>query len=113
MGRARVNQTLIAKRLKLSPATVSRSLGNGADVTPETRAKVLSAAAEMGYRGEARSGARREKAPEDAAVGVLISDYHGDDFPIRGFLKGLSEAAGRRRISLVVHAFEGDSHQIL
>src|SRR6185369_5442534 len=49
MLRPIVNQKLIAKQLKLSPATVSKSFRNHPDIKPETRAKVLNQAARLGY----------------------------------------------------------------
>jgi LacI family transcriptional regulator len=108
-----VNQSLIAKRLNLSSATVSRSLHNGSTVTPETRALVLSAAAELGYRPDNRAKSRRASVRKDRFISILISDYYGDDIPIRGFLRGLSEVAGSQGVSPMVHCFEGDTHQIL
>jgi hypothetical protein len=46
-----INQQLIAERLKLSRTTVSRSLANHPAISADTRAKVQSLAAKMGYRG--------------------------------------------------------------
>jgi DNA-binding LacI/PurR family transcriptional regulator len=39
----------LARQLNLSISTVSRALNNGGDVSPETRERVLAAAAELGY----------------------------------------------------------------
>ncbi|MEY3001442.1 MAG: hypothetical protein RL648_1656, partial [Verrucomicrobiota bacterium] len=45
----RINQQAIAKQLRLSQTTVSRSLANHPAINAETKALVLEAAAQMGY----------------------------------------------------------------
>jgi|GEM_PF-2395951 Transcriptional regulators len=53
---------LIAERLKVSPATVSRGLRGGRGVKPETLEKILSAAEDLGYSRPAVSGVVRSVA---------------------------------------------------
>lgn len=118
MLRPRVNQKLIAKQLKLSPATVSKSFRNHPDIKPETRQKVLSHAARLGYQIDLSGRtARFPQSPMTSRfIGVLIHDNHGPnfaDYPGQGYVTGLSEAAARFDVSLIVHRFSGDSHRIL
>jgi len=63
-----VTVTSIAERLSLSPSTVSRSLRHSSRVNPETRAKVVEMAMEMGYQGK---GLREEKSDRRYRVAVL------------------------------------------
>lgn len=129
MLQTRVNQKLIAKRLKLSPATVSKSLRNHPDITPETRARVLQYAAKLGYEADLGVRGVRFASPNGAGVaagaatpastrlvGVLIYDTLGPnvrDYSGQGYVTGLSDAAARSNVSLVVHRFTGDSERIL
>jgi LacI family transcriptional regulator len=118
MLRPIVNQKLIAKQLKLSPATVSKSFRNHPDIKPETRARVLDHAARLGYHLELNGRSTRFPQPmtESRFFAVLIHDNHGPgfrDFAGQGYVTGLSEAAARFDVSLIVHRFSGDSRQIL
>ena len=54
MPASRPNLRTIADRLGLSVTTVSRALKDGPEVKPDTVAKVKAAAAEIGYRPDAR-----------------------------------------------------------
>lgn len=67
-----VNQQLIAERLNLSPATVSRSLANHPAISADTRDKVKRLAAEMGYRGNPTRTVRRSRQSKPITIGVLI-----------------------------------------
>lgn len=118
MIQPRVNQKLIAQQLKLSPATVSKSFRNHPDISPETRAKVLAYAAELGYHPEVVGwGGRFGQGPTAGRfLGVLIHDNHGAgfaDYSGQGYVTGLSEAASKYDASLIVHRFSGDSKLIL
>lgn len=118
MIQSRVNQKMIAKRLSLSPATVSKSLRNHPDITPATRARVLEYAAQLGYQVELTPRGTRfgTIAPQTRFVGVLISDTLGPDardYSGQGYLTGLSEAAARHGVSLIVHRFSGENDLIL
>jgi len=68
----KVNQDLIAQHLKISRTTVSRSLANHPAISAETRARVLSAAEELGYRQSPGRAARRGKSSRTFTIGVLI-----------------------------------------
>jgi DNA-binding LacI/PurR family transcriptional regulator len=95
-----VNQQLIADRLKLSRATVSRCFTNHPGINPVTRAKVFSLAAKLGYTHlETRAQARGDRRPDRIDLGVLIC-VDLPDFKLTGYgnpgqelLNGLSELA--------------------
>jgi len=111
-----INQRLIAKRLNLSPATVSKSFRNHPDIKPETRAMVLDLASRMGYRANLGKSNGRKRGDRMQSVGVLFYDDGGMpeyDTAGKGFLVGLSEAAALHNVSLVIHRFGPDSGQIL
>jgi len=67
-----VNQSLIAKRLKLSRTTVTRSLANHPSISAETRNKVLRLAEELGYASSPGRALRRRKLTRNITIGVLI-----------------------------------------
>ena len=62
----------IARRLGISPMTVSRALTGSPEVSRETREKVLSCAGEMGYRPH--RWARSLVTQKTSMVGVVIPD---------------------------------------
>ncbi|KXU35417.1 hypothetical protein AXK11_06445 [Cephaloticoccus primus] len=58
----KLNQALLAERLKLSRATISRSLADHPAISLETRQRVKELAAELGYQlSDARLAARAER----------------------------------------------------
>src|SRR5258708_20445408 len=89
----RINQDLIAERLKLSRTTVSRSLANHPAISRETRARVLAAAEQLGYRNAPARLARRIRQRKQMTVGVGIGVPSKDvglvTFPL--LLKGMHE----------------------
>jgi len=95
-----VNQQLIADRLSISRATVSRCFTNHAGISPVTRAKVFQLAAELGYTHmENRKPAKKKKARARASFQVLIcsdaDEYFsgGYESPGEQILAGVSEYA--------------------
>ncbi len=90
-----VNHSLIAKRLKLSRTTVTRSLANHPSISAETRAKVLRVAEELGYSSSPGRALRRRKLTKNITVGVLIGVRTKDpgiaEFPY--ILRGIQEHA--------------------
>lgn len=90
-----VNHLLIAKRLKLSRTTVTRSLANHPSISTETRAKVLQLANELGYTSSPGHTLRRRKLTKNVTVGVLIGVRHKEPgtatFPF--VLRGIQEHA--------------------
>lgn len=67
-----VNQQKIAKQLKLSHATVSRSLANHPAISAETRKRVQTLAAKLGYRKSPTRSVRRSKQAKPLTIGVLM-----------------------------------------
>jgi LacI family transcriptional regulator len=67
-----VNQQRLAEILKLSRTTVSRSLANHPSIGAETRIRVQTLAAKMGYRGRATRVVRRSRHSKPMTIGVLI-----------------------------------------
>ncbi|HUB24688.1 MAG TPA: LacI family DNA-binding transcriptional regulator [Tepidisphaeraceae bacterium] len=112
----RINQTEIARRLKLSTATVSKSLRNHPDINPTTRARVLDLAAQLDYQVRHDSRVDNRKNTGIRFVGVMayggIPDTPADHAALR-YMAGLSEAAESNRVSLVVHHVFGDSRKLL
>jgi LacI family transcriptional regulator len=69
----RINQQEIAQQLQLSQTTVSRSLANHPAINAETKAKVLEAAAKLGYSQRIKRNLSTVSAERTAIWGVLIS----------------------------------------
>jgi LacI family transcriptional regulator len=67
-----VNQQVLARRLRLSRTTVSRSLSNHPAISAETRDRVLAAAGQLGYRRAPTRAVRRPRQAKPLTVGVLI-----------------------------------------
>lgn len=68
----RINQQLLAKRLKLSRTTVSRSLANHPAIGADTRRRVLEMASELGYGKSPTRTVRRSRQSKPITLGVLI-----------------------------------------
>jgi LacI family transcriptional regulator len=99
-----VNQQLLAERLNLSRTTVSRSLANHPAISAETRAKVKSMAAELGYRGNPTRTIRRSRQSKPITIGVLIGVPAADvalaTFPF--VLQGIRERAAAEHVAIDV-----------
>ena len=94
----KVNQQLIAEKLRLSRATVSRCFTNHPGINPVTRAKVFALAAKLGYNHlEKRASAQGENLPDRIDIGVLVCvelpSFKHTDYgnPGQELLNGLSE----------------------
>ncbi len=104
-----VNQQLIADKLNLSRATVSRCFTNHPGINPETRARVFELASSLGYNHmvmrRSKSGGKRTR----PIVGVLVctteEEYHRRDYdsPGRMLIKGVSECCQLAKIGMSVH----------
>jgi LacI family transcriptional regulator len=101
----KINQEDLAQRLGISRTTVSRSFSNHPAINPETRARVMALAEELGYRYSVpRSGRARDRL-RTSTVGVLIgTPQHGSETAetSQAMLRGISERAAADRISLDV-----------
>jgi len=67
-----VNQQLLAKQLRLSRTTVSRSLSNHPAISAATRQRVQALATKLGYRGTPTRSVRRRREATPMTIGVLI-----------------------------------------
>jgi LacI family transcriptional regulator len=101
---ATVNQELIAQRLALSRATVSRSLANHPAISAETRARVQAMADKLGYKQSPGRIGRRGKHSRALTIGVLIGVPAGNvvmaTFPY--ILKGIRERAETEHVTIDV-----------
>lgn len=88
----------IAKRAKVSPATVSRVLNDSGYVKDDTRHRILAAIKEMNYTPSAI--ARSLSKSETNTIGVIVPDitntYFGE------IIKGISEIAERNNLNIIL-----------
>ncbi|MFV0337975.1 MAG: LacI family DNA-binding transcriptional regulator [Chthoniobacterales bacterium] len=91
----------IAERLGLSVATVSRSLRKIPGINPRTRARVMQAAAELGYRIPDSYRGNGSEETSLKHIGILLeTDNQSTDHP---YLIGMSEASMHLNVSLNIH----------
>lgn len=99
-----VNQELIAQRLNLSRATVSRSLANHPAISAETRRRVQEMAEKLGYQLSPGRVGRRGKSSRTLTFGVLIGIPKENvvmaTYPY--ILKGIQERAEIERVNIDV-----------
>lgn len=88
----------IAKRAKVSPATVSRVLNDSGYVKEDTRTRILEAIKEMNYTPSAI--ARSLSKSETNTIGVIVPDitntYFGE------IIKGISEIAEKNNLNIIL-----------
>src|SRR5690242_14710785 len=100
-----VNQDLIAQKLNISRATVSRSLMNHPAISADVRAKVQAMAEKLGYRKSPGRIGRRSKTSASLTVGVMIGVPAGNvvmaTFPY--ILKGIRERAEVEHVKVDVY----------
>ncbi|AQQ70933.1 HTH-type transcriptional repressor CytR [Limihaloglobus sulfuriphilus] len=98
----KVNQTLVAERLNVSVATVSKALRGMSDIGEETVRKVQMAAREIGYDRKTKNGIGDLANTECGFIGVLVNK---STYPASrgGYFEGLSKEAVARNMSLVSH----------
>ncbi|TWT84982.1 HTH-type transcriptional repressor CytR [Planctomycetes bacterium CA13] len=108
----RVNQQLIADKLQVSRATVSRCFTNHPGINPETRGKVFKLAAALGYNHlEPRTGKGRRKSSPNR-YGVLIctdvESYESTDYqsPGENLIAGLSEFSQLNNLLMEIHCVD-------
>ncbi|RYD24183.1 MAG: LacI family transcriptional regulator [Verrucomicrobiaceae bacterium] len=115
---AEVNQQLIAERLNISRATVSRCFTNHPGINPVTRAKVFQVAAEIGYAHlEMRTGNAKKKS-KTLTFGVLIcsdeEEYNRGDYqnPSEHILAGVAECAQLHGAKIEVHLVDPKAREL-
>ena len=106
---ARLNQQLIAERLQISRATVSRCFTNHPGINPVTRARVFQMAAEIGYAHLEKRTTNTKKKAVKVTLGVLIcsdeEEYNRTDYqnPSEHILAGVTECAHLNGAKVEVH----------
>ncbi|MCC2979000.1 LacI family DNA-binding transcriptional regulator [Sphingomonas sp. IC4-52] len=94
----------VARRAAVSVASVSRALNGASNVHPDTRARVLAAADELGYVPHA--GARSLSLARTHAIGVVLPDLHGEFFS--EMIRGLDREASVRGYHLLLSNIQPD-----
>ena len=103
-----VNLAAIAERLGISISTVSRALRNSEGIHPDTRAKIVETANEMGYTKGGPVG------QISRPINVLALAQCLDETTDRDYLAGMSRAAVPMGISILSHHLQpADAAQIL
>ena len=97
----------VAKAAGVSVATVSRALTGAANVLPDTKARILQAAAALRFTpsGAARSLITRRTDTN----GALLPDLHGEYFS--ELIRGIDQAARARGLHLLVSSSHGDADE--
>jgi DNA-binding LacI/PurR family transcriptional regulator len=96
--------TDVARAAGVSPMTVSYTYNRPARVSPETRAKVLRTAADLGYAGPDPS-ARSLRYGATRTLGVVLGEhltYAFDDPQAVAFLAGIAEVCAERGYGLLI-----------
>ena len=111
-----VNQQLIAERLQISRATVSRCFTNHPGINPVTRARVFQLAAEVGYvHLQMRTPRSKRKRGAKKIFGVLIcsaeEEYYRTDYqnPSEQILAGVTDCAHLNGAEIEVHLIDPKS----
>lgn len=101
------SQNLIARRLNLSRATVSRALANHPALSTETRQRVRALAEELGYRGTPSRSVRRPADAPPLKLGVLIGDVlvPADRLALPAILDGIRDRARLDRAEVDILSF--------
>ena len=88
----------VARACNLAPSTVSNALRGKPYVRPETRARVLQAAEELGYR--ASTLARALRLNRSWSIGLVVANISNPFYP--ELVKGAEDAAARAGYNLIV-----------
>jgi LacI family transcriptional regulator len=116
-----MNQQIIAERLNLSRATVSRCFTNHPGINPSTRARVFQLAAELGYvhlRMRTPDARKRNRKTAGRIFGLLIcsaeEEYHRKDYqnPCEQILAGVTECCQLHSVDVAVHLIDPKSCQL-
>ena len=102
----------VARLAQVSVASVSRALNGLANVHPDTRERVVSAANELGYIPHA--GARSLSLARAQTIGVVLPDIHGEFFS--EIVRGMDRQAGSHGYLLLLstmHAGNGQAGSAL
>ncbi|WP_116092063.1 LacI family DNA-binding transcriptional regulator [Sphingomonas crusticola] len=97
----------VAREAQLSVASVSRALNGHKSVRPETRARIVAVADELGYVPHA--GARSLSMARSNAIGVVLPDLHGEFFS--EIVRGMDREATRLGLQLLLSNMHADPVQ--
>lgn len=97
----------VARRAKLSVATVSRALNGFDNVSEQARERVAEAVRELGYVPHA--GARSLSLARTNAIGVVLPDLHGEFFS--EIVRGMDREASRRGYLLLLSNLHARAEQ--
>src|SRR5438445_11386079 len=95
----------VAKRAKVSIATVSRAMNNPATVDPQTMERVRRAVAELNYFPD--SHARSLVSGRSRTLGLIVSDITNPFFP--ELVKGFEEVALRHGYEIIISSTNYES----
>src|SRR5512142_2016906 len=98
----------VARRAKVSTATVSRVFNSSGPVDETTRRRVLAAANELKYTPNAIGRSLSTRKTE--AIGLLLPDLYGEFF--LGVIRGSDQAAQRKKYHLVVSSSHNHRQEI-
>ncbi|KFE71976.1 LacI family DNA-binding transcriptional regulator [Hyalangium minutum] len=98
----------VARKARVSIASVSRVMNGHANVSAETRERVLAAVRSLHY--VPHSGARSLITQRTNVVGVLFPDLHGEFFS--ELIRGIDAVARRRRLQLLLSSTHGDAAEL-
>lgn len=88
----------IAKKLNVSPSTVSRALNNDPTVSKKTKKKVFETAAEMGYRSN--HFARNLRQSHSLTIGVLVYELNASF--MAAILSGIEKVASEAGYGIII-----------
>ena len=97
----------VARRARLSVATVSRALNGFDNVSEEARTRVAEAVRDLGYVPHA--GARSLSLARTNAIGVVLPDLHGEFFS--EIVRGMDREASRRGYLLLLSNLHAHAEQ--
>lgn len=97
----------VARKAKVSIATVSRALNKTGTVRPEICERVLDAARKLRYTPH--GGARSLIVGRTHTIGLLLPDLHGEYFS--ELIRGVDRAARARGLHLLVSSSHGSSSE--
>lgn len=103
MGSATIRD--VARQAEVSVASVSRALNGHANVHPDTRARVVEAAAALGYVPHA--GARSLSLARTHSIGVVLPDLYGEFFS--EIVRGMDRETTARGYHLLVSNMHADA----
>ena len=95
----------VARRARVSIASVSRTLNNSSSVTPDVRERVLRAASRLHYTPHAAARSLISRCTH--TIGLLLPDIHGEYFS--ELIRGVDRAARTRGLHLLVSCTHGNN----